>query len=93
MGKPDQKVTAIKRNEGETVIETVTADDLSDWWKYNRRSQAVHWHKVPACRKGAGHDYATCILTPGHPGPHYGNGHDEWGPKGPFQWPNKKGGD
>lgn len=27
-----------------------------------------------------------CLLPPEHDGPHYGNGFDAWGPKGPTWW-------
>lgn len=65
---------------------TVTADDLDNWIKYQLRSERVHWYRADACEHSAGHDNATCVLTPDHPGPHMGNGFDTWGPKGPFRW-------
>lgn len=58
---------------------------------YEARARAVYWkpRKVEACLERGGPDKAQCLLSPKHDGPHYGNGFDEWGPKGPVEWGGK----
>lgn len=63
--------------------------DIAPYWNwrgYQERAGQVYWNKkTPACRsKGPGK--AECLLPPGHEGPCYGNGYDEWGPKGAIRW-------
>lgn len=65
------------------------SDAIAPYWRdhaYDNRARAVYWNKAtPACR-GTGPSKATCLLPPEHDGPHYGNGFDEWGPKGRIWW-------
>lgn len=66
---------------------TVTAADLDAPGSYERRSRHVYWYGMLSCGAKAGHDKASCLLTPDHPPPHRELlGHlfppvDEQGPK------------
>ena len=65
------------------------SDAIQPYWRnhpYKNRAREVYWNKsTPACR-AKGPSKATCLLPPEHDGPHYGNGFDEWGPKGRTWW-------
>ncbi len=53
---------------------------------YGDRAKQVYWDSdFPACRAGGPH-HAICLLNPGHPGDHFGNGYDDFGPLGATHW-------
>lgn len=70
------------------------SEDIAPYWDfsaYHARAQAVYWNpSTPACRARGGPHKAMCLLPPGHGGGlHYGNGFDEFGPKGAAWWADR----
>lgn len=56
---------------------------------YRERARAVYWNRdFPACR-ARGFGNAECLLNPEHPGPHFGNGFDNYGPTGAKTWESR----
>lgn len=57
---------------------------------YRKRAKDAYWRPatVESCDARGPRDGATCLLDPDHRGgQHFGNGFDQWGPKGPYAWP------
>lgn len=67
-----------------TSIEELRADVSGN--AYRERAHAVYWNKGTRACRAKGPQKATCLLDPKHEGDHYGNGYDEWGPKGAISW-------
>lgn len=53
---------------------------------YRTRAQAVYWDRDTEACRAKGRGKAECLLTPGHFGPHLGNGFDDYGPTNPIEW-------
>jgi hypothetical protein len=67
--------------------EPVTIEWLRVAGRYRTRARDVYWlpSDVAACRASGPH-HARCVLEPDHPGDHYGNGFDKWGPTAARRW-------